>query len=260
MSEWNVVEKWKNKPQGQVWRVRDAKGRTGFFKFAYPHQWHDAGPIVGNEWLARQLASRLGLPSASLECATVREAGHELRGIVSLPRQGTRLVSWRSLPSAVHQQPERYIVEWERMVQTVAYDVWLTNIDRGSGENIMLYRKDSGRWHWYLIDHGYTLYGCDRKWVDHPQDSLHWRRVWRFYHIPRGWQRLARRPTLMAMARKIAALPARDIRACVEAVPDILYSPGIKSSVLELLLTRQKTLPGILDAWLRYKGNKEFRL
>lgn len=257
MRQWTLVDKWKNKPQGQVWRVKSASGETGYFKFAYQEQWYDSGPIVGNEWLARKLARRVGLPCANLERAVLEDGGKRLPGIVSLPRVHKGLVSWAELPAHVKRHAEKYVHQVDLLAGTVAFDAWLTNIDRGSGHNIMLYPGTNGKYTWYLIDHGYTLYGCARKWKDHPQNHVHWQRIWQFYHVPQGWQRLATRQRLMTMAERIRRIPEREIIALIDSVPDPLYSSSIKKETSEQLINRQRKLAHMLDTWLRYTGKKE---
>jgi len=257
MSEWQLVDKWKNKRQGQVWRVRKANGDEGFFKFAYKEQWYDAGPIVGNEWLTQQLAKRVDLPCANVERTTLRHEGDTLHGIVSLPKSVAGLCSWSDLPESIRQYPERHVHRIDRLIGTIAFDVWLTNIDRGSGHNIILYPGTEGKFHWYLIDHGYALYGCDRKWRNHSPDSPYWRKTWLYYHIPKGWKRLATRARLQALARQIGRIPDPFIERLVAQVPDPLYTPALKRTTTRLLLKRKQALPALLDEWIRYPGNKE---
>lgn len=260
MSEWILVDKWKNKPQGQVWRVRGPGGRLGYFKFARSRQWPDAGPIVGNEWLTRKLALKVGLPCARLERATLHDEGKELHGIVSLPRDDACLTAWCDLPERARHSPHTHIARCDRMAQTVAFDIWVTNIDRGSGQNVILYPGAGGLYQWYLIDHGYALYGCDRKWREHPPESRYWQQAWRFYHIPRGWKQIATRQLLMNMAARIRAIKSTDLARLVANVPDPEYSPAIKRTVTELLVSRQQSLTTLLDKWLAYPGNKEYQL
>lgn len=260
MTQWTLVDKWKNKPQGQVWRVKSESGELAYFKFAYPEQWYDAGPITGNEWLTRQLAKRVGLPCARVQRATLIDGGKTLRGIVSLPRVHRGLTSWAALPDNVKRRAEAHVNKVDLLAGTVAFDSWLTNIDRGSGHNVILFPALNGKYNWYLIDHGYCLYGCPRKWKDHHQQDAYWRQVWKFYHIPQGWQRLANKRRLMLMVARIRAIPEAEIRKLVNSVPDPLYSSEIRRDTIDLLITRQRQLERILDTWLRYSGKKESSL
>ncbi len=258
---WTIVDKWKEKPQGQVWRVIDQTGRRGFFKFAYPTQWYDAGPIVGNEWIAKQLTDLIAVPSAPVEIAHVEDGGKTVRGIVSLPHASASLHSWNTLPDEVQKDSQHIVRDLTRLVcATIAFDVWVTNIDRASGKNIILYRSTDGMYDWYLIDHGYALYGCDRKWNGKYWNNRHWRQVWQFYHVPRGWTSLASRSNLMAMASRIQAIPEARLAHIVHGVPDPQYTPAIQNTVIAMLCRRKRQLPAILDAWLNYGGNKEYRL
>lgn len=260
-AHWTIVDKWKQKQQGQVWRVRDQNGRRGFFKFAYSAQWYDAGPISGNEWLAKQLTDLLSVPSAELELAQVEDGSETLQGIVSLPNESANLLSWNTLPDDVQKNPQGTVRNLKRLVSaTIAFDVWVTNIDRASGKNIILYRAADGMYDWYLIDHGYALYGCARKWSGRNWPSRHWQQIWRFYHVPRGWTQLATRSNLMAMAARIQAIPEETLKNTVNGVPDPQYTPAIRNSVIALLFQRRRRLPALLDDWLNYDGNKEYRL
>ncbi|PWI57165.1 HipA family kinase [Sulfoacidibacillus thermotolerans] len=258
-ASWKLIDKWKNKPQGQVWRVRDARGRSGFFKFAYPEQWYNAGPLVGNEWIATALAEKLHLPCASVEITELTDGPHCLHGIVSLPRQGVHLFSWNRAPEQIRTNPPHYLRDFDHLLDVIAFDVWLTNIDRGSGKNIILYR-DHAMYNWYLIDHAYCAYGCDRKWQPAKWTELYWKQVWQFYHIPRGWLQFIKPERLLRAAQKIAALPERSIAELIATVPDPLYSQSIKDQVTTMLLTRKQELGEILTTWIHYQGTKESRV
>lgn len=255
---WTVTEQWKCKPQGQVWKVRDENGRTGFFKFAFSNQWYYAGPIVGNEWLARRLAAESGLASAQVEVTRIRHRDIDLLGIVSLPREGVRLLDWNGLSDRERRGATGRIHRMNRLIGTIAFDAWLTNIDRGSGRNIILYKGMDGLYRWYLIDHAYALYGSPRKWNMHGPITGHWSQIWRFYHIPQGWQRLATRSALFDMAERIRRVPRSYIHDAIAAVPDPAYSDRIKRQVSQMLLYRRRELPHMLDRWLQFRGRKEF--
>ncbi len=254
---WKITEQWKCKPQGQVWRVADSDGRTGFFKFAFRDQWYYAGPLVGNEWIARRLAAEVGLPSARVEVARIRYGNAELFGIVSLPREGARLLDWSSLSETERTLATDRVHEMNRLVGTIAFDSWLTNIDRGSGRNVILYKGADGRYRWYLIDHAYALYGSPRKWDMHGATTRHWLNIWRFYHIPRGWQKLATRTALSEMAERIGRVPRSYIHDVVASAPDPSYSDRIKRDVSRMLLYRKRELPHMLDRWMQFHGRKE---
>ncbi len=254
---WRIVEQWKCKPQGQVWKVRSKDGQAGFFKFAYSNQWYYAGPLVGNEWLAKHMANAVGLASAQVEVAHIRHQDAELFGIVSLPHEGARLLDWSTLPGLARLRATERIHKMSRLVGTIAFDTWMTNIDRGSGHNIILYKEADGLYHWYLIDHAYALYGSPRKWDMHGADTVHWSQIWRFYHIPRGWRRLATRSALFDMAERIRRVPRSYIQDAIAAVPDPSYSDRVKREVLRMVLYRQRQLPHMLDRWLNFQGRKE---
>lgn len=254
---WEIVERWKNKLQGQVWKVTNQNGREGYFKFAFDNQWYYSGPIAGNEWIAKRLADELKLPCAPLEPATVRYNDMDLRGIVSLPMARKRLFDWRTADDGIRLHPLERVRGAGRLVSTVAFDAWLANIDRGSGRNIILYEDDDGRCRWYLIDHAHALLGSPRKWNSHKPDDRYWRQIWRFYHLPRGWQRHATRSVLMDMSDRIRKVPQSLLHDLVAHVPDQKYTDAMKKDVYLMLLYRRKHLPNMLDAWLRYRGRKE---
>ena len=256
--KWHVVQEWKNKPQGQVWRVQEAGGKTGYFKFAYKDQWYDAGPIIGNEWITWQLAQKLAIFSADLDVTSILHNETELRGVVSMQKNHDTIVSWRNLDTTVVQDPYSQIADADTLFGVIAFDAWITNIDRGSGKNILFYRDaPQERYRWYLIDHGYALYGCDRKWAVHSPLDDYWHHIWQFYHIPRGWQTFATKDVLLKAADNIRALRQRDIEDIVHSVPDPSYTETLQRDVIAMLLYRQKALSRMLTEWIHYKGVKE---
>ncbi len=255
-TSWELLDKWKNKLQGQVWRVRNERGTKGFFKFAYPKQWYDAGPIIGNEWIAKQLADYLHYPCANVELAELDDGNERLHGIVSLPKEGVQLHSWCHAPEEVHAYPEQYVRHFHRLLDVIAFDVWLTNIDRGSGKNIILYRENN-KYNWYLIDHAYCAYGCDRKWRPGDWTHLYWRQVWQFYHIPKGWLQFIQPERLLAAAEEIAAIPDSRIEQLLAHNPDPLYSALMRKEMATMLISRKRQLRVILINWLLYSGIKE---
>lgn len=258
-SLWSIEDKWKNKPQGQVWRVINEQGEQGFFKFAYPSQWYDAGPIVGNEWIAKKLADLLHLPCANLQIADIQDGADTLHGIVSLPRHGVHITSWNRAPTIVHADPFRYVKHFDRLLSVIVFDIWLTNIDRGSGKNIMIYEHKQ-HFHWYLIDHAYCAYGCDRKWKPGPWTNPYWKEAWKFYHIPKGWLRYVQLEHLLSMAKQITAIPDHTISELLHSVPDPLYTKELKKQMTAMLTSRKRDLPVLLSEWFFYNGIKESQL
>lgn len=255
---WHIVDTWKNKPQGQVWRVKESGGKVGFFKFAYKEQWYDAGPIVGNEWIAAAFAKRIGIDVADLDVVNIPYGNALLSGIVSIQKDYAPIMSWRSLDASVTQHPYQSIEDADKLFGVVAFDAWVTNLDRGSGKNILFYRKtNEHRWHFYLIDHGYALYGCERKWALHSPIDAYWHRIWDFYHVPKGWQAFATKRVLQQATESIRSLDEHVIRHIVNDVPDPLYTKAMQKDTIAMLLYRQKNLAHMLDKWLRYRGDKE---
>ena len=253
---WKIVECWKNKLQGQVWKVRDASGRTGYFKFARPDQWFYSGPLVGNEWLAKRLADELRLNAAPVEPVHIHFEGADLYGIVSLPAAASH-TCWRALPERVRRHAQSRVHRMRRLLGVIAFDAWLTNIDRGSGSNIILYKDSGSLYRWYLIDHAYALYGSPRKWSRFDPMHRHWQQIWQFCHVPRGFSQLADRESLLDMARRIGDLSPSYLRDAVAAVPDPGYTDRIKRDVYGTLLYRRTRLANMLDRWLRFDGSKE---
>lgn len=243
---WQPVQPVSDKPQGRVWLVRrDGPGgeRWGFFKYAGPEHRYFAGPMVANEWLAAQLLRRLGLPAA--EVVPARVDGME--GVVSLARVPlARARRWRDLPLRVRRRHLRTFVRPSRLYGMVVFDVWTTNIDRGSGKNIVVYRRPGERrYRFYLIDHALALHGSYHKWRHYgPWPGPRWRHPWRAYTVPRGlrptWRRLA------PWVRRVQALPAEELRALVRAVPPRHLAPEEAEFVERLLLVRQRELAEII--------------
>ncbi len=255
---WYLIDTWKNKPQGQVWRVKEPGGKVGFFKFAFKEQWYDAGPIVGNEWITATLAKRTGFDTADLDVVSIPYGNTLLSGIVSIQKEFSPIVSWRNLDASVAQHPYEHLQDADKLFGVIAFDAFITNLDRGSGKNILFYRPDDQhRFAFYLIDHGYALYGCERKWAIHSPMDAYWHHIWNFYHIPKGWQIFASKRVLQQAIEAIHSLDEYAIRHIVHDVPDPLYTKAMQKDTIAMLLYRQKHLAHMLDEWLRYRGDKE---
>ncbi len=255
---WHLLDTWKNKPQGQVWRVNEPGGKVGFFKFAFKEQWYDAGPIVGNEWIAATLAKRTGFETAELDVVSIPYGNTLLSGIVSIQKDISPIVSWRTLDKSVTERPYEFLNDADNLFGVIAFDTWITNLDRGSGKNILFYRpKGQQRFQFYLIDHGYALYGCERKWALHSPLDAYWHQIWDFYHIPKGWQAFATKRVLKQATEAIHSLDEHVIRHIVDDVPDSLYTKAMQKDTIAMLLYRQKHLTHMLNEWLHYRGVKE---
>lgn len=260
---WRFLHPVSTKPQGTVWTVRRDDGTLGYFKFATPAQWKYSGPMAANEWMTRNLARVLGLPVAHLEMAdVVGPKGQSVRGVVSVvpKRAEARLSTWQALPGSVKHDPEPVLRRFSLLCQLVVFDAWTVNVDRAAGKNLILWRQGSDeRFHWYLIDHGLTLYGAPYKWGVHPVHDPYWGDLWRYYHVPEGLlSAQSRWEALKPMVKKIEALPVQLVQEVVASVPDKTLSPDLAAFTLALLLQRQRTLRTIVERWLRYPGVKEF--
>lgn len=257
---WKLVKVWMKKPQGDVWIVRDKTGNRGFFKTTEGKNAYYAGTMVGNEFIAAALAKKLGYPVGRLELAHVQGPdGAWRKGIISKEVRAGEIVTWRNARKVVKQKPEKYIKNIQKLKSLVVFDAWIVNIDRGRGENIILYRKHSkAKYDWYLIDHANTLYGSRYKWKRGAWDRAFWQKLWEYYYVPKGMLRLQSSPqSTNPMIRKIASLKAEDIDGAMSRVPKGYLKKQSADFIRRLLITRQSQLPTIIRRWRVYKGKKE---
>ncbi|MBW5446306.1 hypothetical protein GE107_09565 [Cohnella sp. CFH 77786] len=260
---WTLERDWKSKRQGQVWIVRDSSGNRGYFKFARKDQWYYSGPLVANEYIAAALAKQLGFPVADLEWAEVDgpERRSE-RGVVSRAAGAWEVITWREADSRVRQDPAKYVNRFGQLRQLIVFDAWIANLDRASGKNLILYRNGPHeKYDWYLIDHGNSLYGSPRKWKRGSWKSAYWRKIWRYYHTPKGLLRVQSSwAALKPMVRRIEGLSSSQIEAALRSVPAGCLRGRDRRFTKRFLLTRRNQLRGMIKRWLAYPGVKESRL
>ncbi|TCP59216.1 hypothetical protein EV586_101432 [Tumebacillus sp. BK434] len=257
---WILERPWKEKRQGQVWVVRDERNTRGYFKFATKEQWYYSGPMIANEIIAAALAKRLGFPVGKLEMATVwGPGGIPQEGIVSVQAEADEVITWREAAAEVKTAPEQHIEQFDLLAQMVVFDAWIANIDRAKGKNLVLYRNTPGeRYHWYLIDHGHTLFGSPRKWKRGAWNAPLWEQLWRFYNVPQGLLAAqSDNERLEPMIQKIEKLRMWEIDAALRAVPRGHLQMRDRQFIKRLLLYRQKRIRTIIERWLAYEGQKE---
>ncbi|MET3288886.1 UNVERIFIED_CONTAM: hypothetical protein ABID98_001456 [Brevibacillus sp. OAP136] len=262
IERWQLREVLVQKRQGVVWKVESNVGRSGYFKFATLEQAYYSGPLIANEWIAAKLATRLGLPSAELQLATVvGPDGIAHIGVVSVSVQANEVVMWRQLPEEIRLHAKRHIKHVDLLRMVVVFDAWITNIDRAAGKNMILYRNSPDEaYDWYLIDHGLTLHGSPHKWERHKWDEPYWQKLWQFYHVSEGMARLTRRfAYLEPMIAKIEALGDEELAHLVNDVPHIACSEAERAFILRLLTERKGQIRSIMRKWLAYKGEKEYK-
>jgi hypothetical protein len=260
-STWRLISTFKAKPQGHVWIVADDRGRQGYFKFTVPDQWYYSGPLFANEYIAAKLAKRLGFPVAKLRLATVQGPdGNPQKGFVSIKKQAGEVTTWHDADEEVIQQPENYVNNLDMLRMLVVFDAWIVNVDRANGKNLILFRENpSDKYDWYLIDHGYTLFGPPRKWERGAWNSSLWDQLWSYYHVPKGLLRLqSSEEALEPMIRKIESVKEADIDRIISRVPKEDLGKDERSFIRRLLLYRQKRLRSIMKRWLEYSGTKEY--
>ncbi|MGB8956804.1 MAG: HipA family kinase [Tumebacillaceae bacterium] len=258
---WRLKKAWKNKRQGQVWVVDEPNGRRGYFKFATKEQWFFSGPMIANEWIAAELAKRLGFPVAELDLTAVTGPDESRqRGLVSIEYPAKEILTWNEAGEEVWRHPEQHVHDIDLLASTVVFDAWIANIDRASGKNLVLYRHHpSEKYSWYLIDHGHALYGSPRKWKRGAWNAQIWQQLWRFYNVPKGLLRLqSSMTTLEPMIRRIEELREHDIDAAIRSVPAGHLGNKERVFIKRLLMNRQKQLRSIIERWLVYKGLKEY--
>ncbi|WP_027415638.1 HipA family kinase [Aneurinibacillus terranovensis] len=260
-SKWMLKKAWKAKRQGQVWVVENENGQRGYFKFATAKQWYYSGPMIANEYIALALAKKLGFPAAELVQATVRGPdGKKQTGIVSLEKPAKEIITWREAGEELHSQPERFVEQIDKLRTLVVFDAWIANIDRALGKNLILFRNDAKeKYKWYLIDHGHTLYGSPRKWKRGKMGARIWLQLWKYYHVPKGLQRLQSSwPILYEEIKKIESITPCEIDEALNSVPPGSLRKKERAFIKRLLFYRQKRLRTIIRRWLAYKGTKEY--
>lgn len=258
---WKLVKVWMKKPQGDVWVVRSSTGKRHFFKTTERKNPYYAGTMVANEFIAAALANKLGFPVGRLVLAKVKGPdGVWRKGIISKEVGAREVITWNSAKAAVKRTPEKYIKNLQKLKALVVFDAWIVNIDRGKGNNIILYRNHpKAKYDWYLIDHANTLYGSRYKWKRRGVwNRTFWQKLWKYYHVPKGMLRLQSSPqSINPMIRKIASLTAQDIDKAIGRVPRSHLKKRSARFIRKLLITRQRQLPAILRRWRAYKGRKE---
>jgi hypothetical protein len=258
--QWELIEACKPKRQGHVWVVEDRSGERGLFKFATEQQWYFSGPLVANEVVASSLSQRLGLPVAELEHASVQGLDGVWReGIVALASTAPETIPWSEAHDRIHDRAEEHVNQIDLLSQLVVFDAWIANIDRASGQNLVLYRQHPDeRYDWYLAGHGHSLYGSPRKWARGAWHMPIWEQLWRFYNVPKGLLRLqSSMEALEPMILKIEGLKESEIEGVLRQVPRGALRPRERQFIKRLLLRRQKRLRKIIESWLAYGGPKE---
>lgn len=260
---WQYVRTVSVKSQGHVWMVRRDDGRAGFFKFAHDRQWYYSGPLVANEWICCRLAQSLGFPVAEIELTAVHGPQGECpAGLVSVAADAPEHLSWARAPAHVKARPDLHLHRLTRLQQLVVFDAWTANVDRATGQNLILYRTDpaDGYYDWYLIDHALSLYGAPYKWAQHDLSAAYWLDLWRCYHVPEGllrWQEDW--SVLEPMVRAVESLGADFIERVVDSVPVTPLDAPLRRFTIRLLMTRQERLRALLERWARYGGVKEYQ-
>lgn len=252
-TQWFLKEIYLTKKQGYVWKVESPKGILGYFKFVTPEQWYYSGPMVANELISAALAKQLGFPVADLQEARVTAAdGVVRRGIVSLSVTAREVIPWGEAGDQVFKNPVRHVNQPDLLAALIVFDVWITNLDRSLGANLILYRNNpADRYSWYLIDHGNCLYGSPRKWELWPQNSPLWDRITPSRYTPKGLVGLQTSwPKLLPMIEKIEALTEADIDHALTSASDEILQSTERAFTRQLLLDRQKKLRQIFIDWL----------
>lgn len=261
ISHWKFESVLMQKWQGDVWIVRDHRGRRGYFKSFMGKNKLFVGTLVANEYIAATLAQRLGFPCARLEMANVKGPDGIMKtGLISVEASAREVFPWSHANHRIKSSPHKYLEGIQTLKTLVVFDAWIANIDRGTGENIILYRtRPYGKYHWYLIDHGLSLYGSSFKWRKALWTSPMWDKLWIYSYVPRGLLRLqSNSAALSAMIRRIEAFTVSDINKAIASVPPGYINHLEKSYIRNILLHRKKRLRYMIRLWLNYKGRKEF--
>lgn len=259
--QWNLLKVWKEKRQGHVWVVQSDRGRNGYFKFANPAHSYDSGPLIANEWISAQLAVMLGFPVAQLQHTQVIGPDGKLQdGLVSIQVDAREIATWCKVEKKVRQRAEKYVSHVELLKMLVVFDVWIGNIDRASGKNLVLYRNDrNDRYEWYLIDHGHALFGAPKKWHSHQWNEPYWRRPWLFYHVPEGLLRLqVNLHNLEPMLTRVEQVSDETIDNVLGSVPKSHLNEEEHQFIRRWLITRRGQVRQMMRDWVNYRGVKEY--
>lgn len=248
MGKWEFAGVVSQKREGQVWLViRKTKGKTerGYFKYLAPGQKYFVGPLLGNEYLAYQLARLCNLPAAKIEITTLDGR----LGVVSLEKPA-EFIKWAFLKEGFFHNLSYYLKDPDKLLETFVFDTWICNIDRHSG-NLLAYPMGNGKkYDFYLIDHGLSLSGA-MQWRQIPWYAPYWDSLATYKpRYARGLLHyLQRYDQIEPYIKKIQKIPFKNIEELIEGIPSILYTPVEKMIVKKLLFYRQVHLDRILSRW-----------
>jgi len=251
--QWFLKQTYLTKKQGHVWIVVSRDGTLGYFKFVTPEQWYYSGPMVANELISAALAKQLGFPVADLQETSVTGVdGVSRRGIVSLSVRAREMLPWQEADAAVFQDPVHHVKDTDLLAALIVFDVWITNLDRSLGANLILYRHHPAEsYSWYLIDHGNCLYGSPRKWERGRPSAPLWDRISTSRYTPKGLEDLQTSwSKLEPMIAKIEALTEADIDQALDCASDEILKSTERAFIRNLLLDRQKRLRRMFTDWL----------
>lgn len=247
---WFLVDVVTSKDQNDVWLLGRCQGRPryGYFKWCGPQHAAHSGPFVANELIAARLADALGVPRA--EVSAFEFAGRA--GVLSLPREPGPLYMWRDVPAFIRADIRRFFQEPERFGDCFVFDVWICNIDRSSGKNVIVHPgRARDKYAFYAIDHGHALYGPETKWARGDFRNPYWLDVRRHFHIPAEVERFIRgEPRVLDRAReRVARFGDAEIAAAVaQATPHLTAAQA--EWTFELLRFRRERLDELLERWL----------
>jgi len=250
---WIFKESFLYKKQGSVWKVKATDGTAGYFKYVTPRQWYWSGPMVANELISAALARKLGFPVAELqETEIAMHRGSPVRGIVSMSARAWEVIPWADAGEHVFNDPESHVKDTDLLAALIVFDVWITNLDRFLGANLILYRnRPSEMYNWYLIDHGNCLYGSPRKWERGAWNDPLWDRITTSRYTPKGLEHLQTSwPKLEPMIEKIEALSVAEIDEALRSASHLILRNKERAFIRRLLLARQKRLRQMFTDWL----------
>ena len=199
----------------------------------------DVGPVNGNEFIAYQLAEKVGLPVPKTDFL---KFGERL-GTVSFMVPGDANL-WSVFP---HKNALEYsLAEFGELGLLVVFDLWIYNIDRHQ-DNLM-YSKIAGeeKYRFFAIDHGHSLYGASKSppvnFGDFNLDNLV--RIQEFRELfSKGFDFFGH------YVEKVAGIKDYDIVEIVNSVPREFMGDGEKKVVIDMLIQRQKALPEVLQSF-----------
>jgi hypothetical protein len=221
--------------------LKEANGlRRGFFKFKE----RSYGPLAANERLAYELGTMLDLPVPGIQFLT----WDGMDGVVSHCIPGHEPLEWRFLPE---QAKEGFLGCFENggvLPCVGVFDAWITNCDR-HGDNLMFSRTDSGKYMFYMIDHGLAFLGQKGKFANSSWNDPEWSDMGKFLRIAEIRSAMIKLESLDNYTAGIRSMSDDDIWNLANGMPEGYITEEERTSTARLLIDRKLSLDEMLRRW-----------